>query len=101
MITNTPCSYCNESPCLWTRHQDEVIANGDYFIVEQTESEGKTPSPNIVRKECYRVFTWKVHGYLAKETGLNHLNVQKTAFGMHSQMWIVTIRLLATMTSDE
>ena len=54
------CMSCNEDPCLWVQHSDQILRGC------QEDSNGATRSNNECRYYCYRHFTRQIHGCLGK-----------------------------------
>lgn len=59
------CPHCDNDPCLWYIHGNQTIESvGTWIIMYRTEYDGNNPTNNLIRKFCYRTFTFLHHGPL-------------------------------------
>ena len=59
------CVHCKNTPCVWHVHKESVLCEAEYFILmHESRNEGRRPSNNLIRKECYRKFVFACHGAL-------------------------------------
>ena len=71
------CVHCKSTPCLWRVHKEAVIDEAEYFIsMHESRNDGRRPSNNLIRKECYKKFVFACHGTLGRG---NRVEIPKSA----------------------